>query len=131
MEEETATEDRYSKNHLDSMADTEKTQEVQQERAATPTSQGPEIKKDLVVDTLHNDEAMKVLAAYEGDDTWTKEEEGTVRRKIDKKLLPILCLTYALQYYDKGELRRMILVSSAFCSCHSLVAQSAPPTDLS
>lgn len=115
------------------MADTEKTQEIRQERAATPTSQGPDIKKDLVVDTLHKDEAMKVLAAYDGDDTWTKEEEKSVRRKIDKKLLPILCLTYALQYYDKGELCRMmlVLVSSAFCSCQSLVAQSVPATDLS
>ncbi|KIV97341.1 hypothetical protein PV10_01103 [Exophiala mesophila] len=83
------------------MADTDKAQDIQQERAASPTSE-PEIKKEIKVDTVHNDEAMKVLANYDGEQEWTAEEEKIVRRKIDKKLLPILCLTYALQYYDKG-----------------------------
>jgi hypothetical protein len=51
------------------------------------------------VDTVHTDEAMRVLAAYTGDQTWTDEEENKLRRKIDWKLMPVLCLTYSLQYY--------------------------------
>jgi hypothetical protein len=55
------------------------------------------------VDTVHNDEALKVLANYHGDETWTEQEEASLRRRIDWKLMPVLCLTYGLQYYDKGE----------------------------
>ena len=54
------------------------------------------------VDTVHHDEALKVLANYQGDETWSDQEEKTLRRKIDWKLMPILCITYGLQYYDKG-----------------------------
>ena len=54
------------------------------------------------IDTVHNDEALKVLATYHGEETWTEQEEKSLRRKIDWKLMPVLCLTYGLQYYDKG-----------------------------
>lgn len=54
------------------------------------------------VDTVHHDEAIKVLANYQGVETWSDEEEKTLRRKVDWKLMPILCITYGLQYYDKG-----------------------------
>ncbi|KAK5023896.1 hypothetical protein LTS07_009021 [Exophiala sideris] len=63
-----------------------------------------ELHKSVTVDTLHNDEAVKVLANYDGDQSWEEEEEKRLRRKIDRKLLPILCLTYAVQYYDKSML---------------------------
>jgi hypothetical protein len=53
------------------------------------------------IDTIHGDEAIKVLAAYEGEQTWTEEEEKKLRIKIDLKLLPVLCITYALLYTDK------------------------------
>ncbi|KUL85013.1 hypothetical protein ZTR_07784 [Talaromyces verruculosus] len=53
------------------------------------------------IDTVHGDEAIKVLAAYEGEQTWTEEEEKKLRTKIDFKLLPVLCITYALLYADK------------------------------
>lgn len=53
------------------------------------------------LDTAHGDEAIKVLAVYEGDQTWTPEEENKLRRKIDLKLLPVLCVTYAFLYADK------------------------------
>lgn len=58
--------------------------------------------KPVLVDTVHEDEAMKVFASYDGDQTWEVAEEKQLRKKIDRRLLPILCLTYALQYYDKG-----------------------------
>ncbi|KAJ5517043.1 hypothetical protein N7527_008603 [Penicillium freii] len=42
------------------------------------------------LDTAHGDEAIKVLAVYDGDQTWTPGEENKLRRKIDMKLLPAL-----------------------------------------
>lgn len=60
------------------------------------------------VDTKHQDEAMRVLAAYEGDPEWTEEEEKKLRRKLDWKLMPVLCVTYGLQYYDKAMLSQAV-----------------------
>ena len=60
------------------------------------------------VDTVHNDEAVKVFAQYHGDETWTEKEEQQVRRKIDRRLMPILCITYGLQYYDKSMLGQAV-----------------------
>ena len=61
-----------------------------------------ELKQTDTIDTVHNDEALRVLAAYAGEETWTAEEEKRVVKKIDRRLLPLLVLTYGLQYYDKG-----------------------------
>ncbi|KAJ5813008.1 hypothetical protein N7447_010031 [Penicillium robsamsonii] len=61
-----------------------------------------DLKKLSAIDTLHNDEALKVLANYSGDDIWTEEEEKKLLSKIDWRLMPILCVTYGLQYYDKA-----------------------------
>ncbi|KAL1891709.1 hypothetical protein Sste5346_007458 [Sporothrix stenoceras] len=62
-----------------------------------------------VIDTVHKDEAMKVLANYHGDETWTEEEEKKLRRKVDWRLMPVLCFTYLLQYYDKAMLSQAAL----------------------
>ncbi|SPO01642.1 related to allantoate permease [Cephalotrichum gorgonifer] len=61
------------------------------------------------VDTVHQDEAMRVLQAYTGDRQWGEEEEKKLRRKLDWKLMPVLCATYALQYYDKAMLSQAAL----------------------
>jgi hypothetical protein len=61
-----------------------------------------------LVDTVHQDEALKVLARYEGEQTWTESEEKNLRRKIDRKLIPLLCITYGLQYYDKAMLSQAV-----------------------
>lgn len=45
------------------------------------------------IDTVHNDEALKVLAQEHGEDVWDAAEEKRLLRKLDRKLLPILCLT--------------------------------------
>lgn len=63
---------------------------------------------DIVIDTLHQDEAMKVLSTYTGDQTWTSKEEKSLRRKIDLRLMPILCATYGIQYYDKAMLSQAV-----------------------
>jgi hypothetical protein len=68
----------------------------------TNATQLEELKKSITVDTLHKDEGLKVLANYQGDETWTAEEEKKLTRKIDRRLLSILCITYGLQYYDKA-----------------------------
>jgi hypothetical protein len=67
-----------------------------------------EVHKVQTIDTTHKDEAMKVLATYDGDQTWTPEEERSVRRKIDWRLMPVLCATYGLQYYDKAMLSQAV-----------------------
>lgn len=63
-----------------------------------------DLKQVKTIDTLHNDEAVKVLNTYDGETDWTDEEEKKLRRKIDLRLMPVLCLTYGLQYYDKAML---------------------------
>lgn len=85
-----------------------------------------ELHKVTTVETLHNDEAVKVLAKYEGDFTWTPEEEKKLRRKIDRRLLSILVVTYGLQYYDKA-----MLSQAVWCSLSRRVARVCPQTDLS
>ena len=67
------------------------------------------LQKTATIDTLHNDEAMKVLATYDGDQEWTEKEEKKLVRKIDRRLLSILCATYGLQYYDKAMLSQAVL----------------------
>jgi hypothetical protein len=83
------------------MVGAEKTDPIDVGKDANAT-QLEELKKTITVDTLHNDEGLKVLANYRGDETWTAEEEKKLTRKIDRRLLSILCVTYGLQYYDKA-----------------------------
>lgn len=73
------------------MATNEKPQDIQTE---TRPDEVNDLAKHVVVDTIHKDEAMKVLANYTGDQAWTEEEEKRLRRKIDRRLLPIMCITY-------------------------------------
>ncbi|KAM0275740.1 hypothetical protein ACHAQH_007458 [Verticillium albo-atrum] len=73
-----------------------------------PDDVGP-MKGLAQVDTVHNDEAMKVLANYDGDSEWSEKEEKKLRRKVDWRLMPVLCATYGLQYYDKAMLSQAAL----------------------
>lgn len=75
------------------MAITEKPEEVHQEAEAN-APEVTDLDKHVVVDTVHTDEAMKVLANYNGDQAWDEIEEKRLRRKIDRRLLPIMCITY-------------------------------------
>lgn len=80
----------------------------------TNATQLEELKKSITVDTLHNDEALKVLANYQGDEVWTAAEEKKLTRKIDRRLLSILCITYGLQYYDKAMLSQAVSSSAGY-----------------
>lgn len=82
------------------MATADKAQEVI-EHEHVPNSPSEPMKVEI--DTKHGDEALKVIAGYTGPTEWEPLEEKKLRRKLDKRLLPILMVTYALQYYDKGQ----------------------------
>lgn len=58
--------------------------------------------------THHDDEGMKVIAAYAGDTEWAEEEEKKLVRKIDFRLLTILTVSYGLQFYDKTMLGQAV-----------------------
>jgi hypothetical protein len=81
---------------------------VHQEDASQPPMTLDELKHNITIDTIHNDEALKVLAHYAGDIEWTEQEEKKLRHKIDRRLLSILCITYGLQYYDKAMLGQAV-----------------------
>jgi hypothetical protein len=56
-----------------------------------------------------DDEAAKVLNSYHGPEAWSDVEEAKLRKRVDWRLMPILCLTYGLQYYDKAMLSQAAL----------------------
>lgn len=93
------------------MSHIDKPTEIQSEDMKIPDTDVEDRNKLTTIDTVHQDEALKVLAAYEGEQDWTEKEEKQVRRIIDFRLMPVLCLTYGLQYYDKA------MLSQAVCSC--------------
>ncbi|KAJ4400040.1 hypothetical protein N0V91_009015 [Didymella pomorum] len=68
-----------------------------------------ELKHTTTIDTIHNDEALRVLAQYAGDMEWTPEEEKKLVRRLDRKLISLLVITYGLQYYDKAMLSQAAL----------------------
>lgn len=88
------------------MADIEK-------HEAAPIEEAQKDLKKQAVDTTHTDEAMKVLVNYEGEETWTQQEEKKVLRKIDRRLLSLLICTYGLQYYDKAMLSQAVSLDNS------------------
>lgn len=68
-----------------------------------------ELDKSITIDTIHNDEGLRVLANYHGDIQWTSEEEKRLAKKIDRRLLSIVVTTYGLQYNDKAMLGQAAL----------------------
>jgi len=88
------------------MTETEK-QAIKQHEGNAFTQE--ELIREKTVDTVHQDEALKVISQYAGDMTWTQEEEKKVVQRIDRKLMPLLCITYGLQYYDKAMLSQAAL----------------------
>jgi hypothetical protein len=54
------------------------------------------------------DEAVAVLKNPKGPEDWTPEEKKILVRKVDKRLMPLLVITYGLQYYDKAMLSQAV-----------------------
>ncbi|KAJ5675239.1 MFS transporter [Penicillium maclennaniae] len=60
---------------------------------------------DISIDpNLISKDIQTFFDGYSGPRDWEPAEEAKLRHKIDRKLLSILCCTYALQYYDKAVL---------------------------
>jgi len=93
------------------MAEYEKPVVADTEKPQPSADHFDDLAKVTTVDTIHNDEGMRVLANYHGDLTWTAAEEKKLTRKIDRRLLSILCVTYGLQYYDKAMLSQAVSIS--------------------
>lgn len=72
------------------------------------------LQKVDTADTVHNDEAVTVLAHYDGDQEWTKDEEKRLVRKIDRRLLVILTLSFGIQFYDKYMLSHAVGKADSF-----------------
>ncbi|KAG6228299.1 hypothetical protein E4U34_004590 [Claviceps purpurea] len=90
------------------MADEQRPPRGQEDAGEKPQNIGPAI--DVTrIDSVHDDEAAKVLNTYTGDREWTDEEEKKLRRRVDRRLLPVMCVTYALQFYDKNILSQAAL----------------------
>lgn len=70
---------------------------------------------NLRLDLMLNpeDEAAKILINYSAANPhltgWTEAEEASLKRKVDWRLMPVLCATYGLQYYDKAMLSQAAL----------------------
>lgn len=90
------------------MSNVEKPEEATQQVEKASDGGEDHVKPTTNVDDVHNDEAIKVLAAYTGDTVWSPDEERKLRRKIDWRIMPVLCLTYGLQYYDKAMLSQAV-----------------------
>lgn len=93
--------------------------DIEKSITTEPPEKAPQIKDEetrntKMIETVHNDEAVKVLANYHGEEIWEDAEEKRLRRKLDWKLMPILCLTYGLQYYDKSMLSQAVRRISSF-----------------
>ncbi|KIW30462.1 uncharacterized protein PV07_06204 [Cladophialophora immunda] len=54
-----------------------------------------------VLDANPDVEVVKIFEQAHGSDIWDPEEEKALVRKIDRRLLWILCIVYPLQAYDK------------------------------
>jgi hypothetical protein len=67
-----------------------------------------EVKPRPTIGTVHQDEAHTVLARYYGNESWTPQEEQDLLRRLDKKLITLLVVTYGLQYYDKAMLAQAV-----------------------
>lgn len=67
-----------------------------------------ELKHTRTIDTIHQDEALQILAQYAGEETWTPDEEKKLVRRLDRKLISLLVVTYGLQYYDKAMLSQAV-----------------------
>ena len=62
----------------------------------------PSVYKDLIVTSVKDvpDDAAIATAAVSGMTISTEEAKRLVR-KIDRNLMPLLCLTYLIQFLDK------------------------------
>lgn len=95
--------DKTSALHLADMSGSIKSEVVQE----VSTSPHAVIKTKGSVDTIHNDEAVKILSSYAGDGSWTEDEEKKLRRKVDCELP-----SYYFWTHRRGNRRLTLFVSN-------------------
>lgn len=90
-------------------ADLEKKVEVVQVEEQFVTAVGEPLERTIKayssVDSHHHDDATQIIETYiaqGGAQEWAEFEEKRLRRKIDWRLVPVLCFTLFLQFYDKN-----------------------------
>lgn len=81
-------------------------------------------KGGAITNMIDSDRAVKILAAYSGDREWTAEEDKKLVRKIDRRLISILFITYGIQFYDKS------LLSQAVSPSFSVAGMRMPVTNV-
>lgn len=72
------------------------------------TEEGSELGRTKTADTVHLDEAVKVVGVRASTEDWTIDEEKKLVRKIDWKVLPLLVTTIGIQFYDKAMLSHAV-----------------------
>jgi hypothetical protein len=90
------------------MSNPNKPMEIRSEELKKLNTDVEDGNKRITIHTVHQDEALNVFVAYEGEQAWTEKEENQVRRIIDFRLMPVLCITYRLQYYEKSMLSQAV-----------------------
>lgn len=84
------------------------------ERVESASEKDLELSRTTSVDSAHYDEALKILEDHiknGGEESWTEQEEKRLRRKVDWRLIPVVCLSYGLQAYDKAMLSQAVSIS--------------------
>lgn len=94
--------------------------DIERQETNSPNISPQNLEKNAPIDTVHNDEALRVLATYAGDETWTEQEERQLVKKLDRRVLPLLILTYGLQYYDKAMLSQAVCMNKHLGKCYQL-----------
>jgi ACS family allantoate permease-like MFS transporter len=87
----------------------------------TASSDAPEKLEGTIlkhVDKNDVDEAYKIFASQGETIVITPEEEKKLLRKIDRNLMPLLCIVYGLNYLDK--------TTVSYASIMGLKASSSP-----
>jgi hypothetical protein len=88
-----------------------------------------ELKHTQTIDTIHQDEAIRVLAQYAGDSTWTPEEEKKLVRRLDRKLMSLLIVTYGLQYFNLSLFTHAWLTVQVLRQGHAVTSSFVRTTD--
>jgi hypothetical protein len=77
--------------------------------APLPTSKEVEqVKPERATGSLHQSEATTTSVLHHEQQGWMPQEEQNLIRRLDRVLLPLLVVSYGLQYYDKAMLSQAV-----------------------
>jgi hypothetical protein len=67
-----------------------------------------QVKPGQATGSLHQSEAPTTSILQHGQQGWMPQEERSLIRRLDRTLLPLLVVSYGLQYYDKAMLSQAV-----------------------